>query len=182
MNDYVKVDVNKYVRKGLENGSLIPFKAEKFARIIAEQGIVGEEVISWSTDKDGKPIKEKVDSIKIDEKTNNPGWIATKANEQGNPIIDGNGKLNQWIIQDSVFKAKYEPDSENHGLYKPAGGIQIFVRIPDNIILNQWGQEMKIAEGGYINISNIDDMYGISKRDFEDTYRPINTEEKRFKI
>ena len=36
---------------------------------------------------------------------------------------------------------------------------------------------MMIAADGYINITNIDDMYGISKRDFEDTYKVVNTDE-----
>lgn len=66
---------------------------------------------------------------------------------------------------------KYEMDPENPSLFKPKGGAQIFVKIIDNIILEQWGSDMKIAAGGYINITNVDDMYGISQRDFEDTYR-----------
>ena len=33
---------------------------------------------------------------------------------------------------------------------------------------------MQIAKGGYINITNIEDMYGISERDFLDTYKFIN--------
>lgn len=36
---------------------------------------------------------------------------------------------------------------------------------------------MMIAAGGYINITNIDDMYDISKRDFEDTYKVVNADE-----
>lgn len=36
---------------------------------------------------------------------------------------------------------------------------------------------MNIAAGGYINITNPNDMYGISKRDFEDTYKVINVDE-----
>ena len=34
---------------------------------------------------------------------------------------------------------------------------------------------MNIAAGGYINITNPDDMYGISERDFEDTYKVVDT-------
>ncbi len=88
-----------------------------------------------------------------------------------NIIIDNNGHSNQWIIDDSTFKKKYEIDPENPSLCRPKGGPQIFVQIPDNIILNQWGSDMQIAAGGYINITNVDDMYGISQRDFEDTYK-----------
>jgi len=41
---------------------------------------------------------------------------------------------------------------------------------------------MKIAAGGYINITNISDMYGISQRDFTDTYKKTTTNVKVYKI
>ena len=103
-------------------------------------------------------------------KTNQPGWIATKVDEQGNVLMDSNGHINEWIIDDTTFKKKYEIDSENPNLCKPKGGLQVFVQISDNIILNQWGSDMQIA----INITNVNDMYGISQRDFEDTYKFID--------
>lgn len=168
---YTKVDVTKYVKFGIENGTMIPKKAQKFARIIARQGKVGETVISWSVDSEGNEIQEKIAQVEIDNKTNEPGWIVTKVDESGNPIVDNNNHENQWIIADSTFKDKYEIDPENPNLYKSKGVPQIFVKISDNIILNQWGTEMKIAAGGFINITNIDDMYGISERDFNDTYK-----------
>ena len=176
MEDFKKVDVNTYVEEGLSDGTLIPREAEKFARIIAEQGKPGDTVISWSVDSEGNEIQEKVDQVKIDKETNEPGWVVTKADELGNPIIDNNNHTNQWIIDDSTFKKKYEVDPENIGLYKPKGGPQTFVQIQENIILNQWGSDMQIAAGGYINITNPDDMYGISQRDFEDTYKYTNNE------
>lgn len=150
---------------------MIPRQAENFARISAKQGNVGETVISWSVDIKWNEIQEKVAQIEVDVQTNQPGWIATKVDEQGNIIIDNNGHVNQWIIDDTTFKKKYEIDPKNPSLYRPKGGPQLFVQIADNIILNQWGADMKIAAGGYINITNVDDMYGISQRDFEDTYK-----------
>lgn len=138
MENYKKVEVTNYVKQGIENGTMVPRQAEKFARIIARQGTIGETVISWSVDSQGNEIQEKVAQVQID---------------------------------DSTFKKKYEIDPENTSLCRPKGGPQIFVQIPDNIILNQWGSDMQIAAGGYINITNVDDMYGISQRDFEDTYK-----------
>ena len=167
--EFKKVNVYEYVKEGLASGKLTPFEAEKFARIIARQGVVGETVISWSVDSEGKELKEKEDVVSLDKETEQPGWIATKLDENGYPVKDKNGHLNQWIIADSVFKKKYEVDTKD--TYKPTGAIQIFVEIKDNIILEQWGSEMQIAAGGFINITNIDDMYGISSRDFNDTYK-----------
>lgn len=70
MENYIKVDVTNYVKNGIENGTLIPRQAEKFARIMARQGNVGEIVVSWSVDAEGKEIQEKVAQVSIDEKTN----------------------------------------------------------------------------------------------------------------
>lgn len=177
--NYIKVDVTSYVKQGIESGTMVPRQAEKFARIIARQGTIGETVISWSADAQGNEIQEKVAQVEIDEQTNQPGWVATKVDEQGNIIIDSNGHSNEWIIPDSTFKKKYETDPENPSLCKPKDGPQIFVQIADNIILNQWGSDMQIAAGGFINITDINDMYGISQRDFEDTYKFTDGIEKK---
>jgi len=176
-SNYTKVNIQGYVQEGIKNGTMIPITAEKFARIIARRGIVGEEVVTWSVDENGNSIKEKVANVEVDESTNGAGWVVTKVDENGNPIIDKNGFKNEWIISDSTFKKKYEVDNESVSIYKPKGGPQTFVEIKDNIILSQWGFEMKIAKGGYINITNESDMYGISQRDFADTYRVIENNE-----
>ena len=124
--DYIKVDIAQYVKEGLENGTLKPITAEKFARIIAKQGNVGDQVISWSVDSNGNEIQEKIDQVKLDDVTNEPGWIVIKVNENGEPIIDNNGHLNSWIIDDSTFKKKYEIDLENPDLFKPGKQRQRF--------------------------------------------------------
>lgn len=41
---------------------------------------------------------------------------------------------------------------------------------------------MTIAAGGYINITNLDDVYAISKRDFEDTYKFVDEKHKTKKM
>lgn len=174
MEEYVKVDIKEYVNEVLKNNSVI--EAENFARIIAKQGSNGEEVISWNTDKDKDEVLEKRDFIKPDAKGNMP-WIAIKADSNGEPIIDVNGHDNRWIIDNDTFNKKYEKDTDSL-IYKPKGGIQKFVQITDNIILKHWGCDMKIAKGGFINITNPNDLYGISKRDFEDTYKIIDILEK----
>lgn len=176
--EYVKVDVTKYVKEGLESGVLEPIEAVKTARIIAVQGNVGDVVVSWSEDSMGNEVREKEAVVSLDEETQQPGWIVTKADENGNAVVDGNGHTNQWIISDSKFRAKYEEDIMNPGVFKPKGATQMFVQIPDNIILHQWGDDMQIAAGGYINITNADDMYGISARDFADTYKVSEVSKK----
>ena len=144
MENYIKVEVEKYVKNGLESGRMIPKYAEKCARVIARQGYLGEKVVSWSVDTQGNAVQEKVNYVKMDEQTGQLDWVVSKVDEFGNVIIDINGHSNDWIIDDEVFKGKYEADLENRGLFKPKGGPQLFVQIDDNIILNQWGSEMKM--------------------------------------
>ena len=175
--DFKKVDVNEYVKEGLENGTMIPRTAVKFARIVARQGVVGQEVESFTAN----GLSEKVAVVELDEVTKQPGWIATKVDADGNVIIDEFGHKNQWIISNSTFVKKYEVDPENPTLFKPKGGPQVFVEIQDNITLEQWGSEMNVEKGGFINITNPDDMYGISKRDFEDTYQFVADENTKTK-
>ena len=178
MENYKKVDTVKYVSEGIKSGMLVPVQAVKYARIVARPGVLGEEIISWSVDSEGNEVKERVSKVSTDATTGNPGWVVTKVDEMGNTIIDKNGHSNQWIIEDSKFVKKYEVDPENPALFRPTGGVQVFVEIPEDLTLFQWGGEYNIARGGYINITNPDDMYGISERDFDDTYRIINQDKK----
>ena len=103
MEDFKKVDVVSYVKEGIENGTMVPRKAEKFARIAARQGTVGETVVSWSADAEGNEVEEKVDRVELDSETGEPGWVVTKVDEDGNVVIDNNNHPNQWIIADSVL-------------------------------------------------------------------------------
>ena len=176
MDDYRKVDTKEYVEAGLADGSLEAFTATKHARISAKQGEVGVEVVSWSEDENGNPIQERVSKVEIDENTGEPGWIVTKTDSDGNPVVDRNGHTNQWIIGDAKFKQKYEVDPEHPGVFKPTGGPQKFVEIHENLTISQWGDEMNMPRGSFINITNPDDMYAVNPRDFHDTYSRVDEE------
>ena len=179
MAEYTKVDVQEYVSTLVQSGRAKIFYAQKYGKVSAREGKEGEAIISWSVDNEGNPIQEKKDTIKIEKDTGKPQWIVTKLDDEGNPVIDKNGNKNEWIVNYETLGRKYEVDSENPSLMKPKGSPQLFIQIEDNITLTQWGSEMNIAKGGYINITNPNDMYGISKRDFDDTYRPIEEQEDK---
>ena len=174
MEEFIRVDAREFAVTGMEKGDLVPVTAVKFARIVARPGTMGEEVVTYSQD----GIVEKVDTVKLDEATGKPGWIATKVDEKGGAIVDEQGNKNEWIISDSTFQKKYEVDPENPALFKPKGGPQQFVQLPINVTVTQWGSEMNIAAGGWLNVTNLDDVYGISQRDFEDTYRIVEDQPK----
>ena len=170
-----KVEVLEYV-KNLLNLGVRPFLAEKKKCILARQGILGEKVITWS-EKDGQPIVEKVDIVTLDETTGNPGYVVTKIDETGAIIIDAHGHDNTWYIADSTFQRKYTLNPEmGESIYKPTGAAQKFIEIPEDIIISQWGKDELIGKGGVINITDPSDMYGVSRRDFMDTYRILPEE------
>ena len=167
---YRKVDTKEYVEAGLADGSLEVFEAAKHARISAVKGEPGQEVISWSEDENGSPIQEKIATVTADEETGETGWIATKTDTEGNPIVDKNGHTNQWIIDDKTFRKRYEVDPEHPEIFRPVGGPQKFVETQEALTISQWGEEMNMPKGSFINITNPDDMYAINSRDFHDTY------------
>lgn len=146
--------------------------AEKFGRIQARKGILGEVVFSWSTDANGTPLLEKKAQVSVDAETREVDWVVTKINAEGAPIIDRNGKKNEWIIDDKNFHKKYVEDA-NQGIYKPVGGLQKFIKLQEAITIIQWENTMSVDASGYINITNLDDIYIISGRDFKDTYKIV---------
>jgi len=174
MDIFIRVDIQEYVKEGLDSGILIPFQAKKTGMIHAVQGKLNQEVISWVENPDGSARIERVGTVQVDDTTKGLGWVVTKVDENGQPIIDKNNHLNQWIIKDSVFKNTYEKVSSKSELYAKKD-IQILVQIPNSIIFtDKYGEEMNVGAAGYINITNPTKMYGISERDFNDTYTLIN--------
>lgn len=170
--NYKTIDnISDYVQKMIISG-VQTVLAEKTSRIAARQGIIGEKVISWSVDAEGKTVLEKEAEVAVDE-AGIPDWVATKIDDQGNEIIDSNGHANQWVIGDATFKKKYEAVPEQTGIFKPVGGAQKFVQLYEAIHIVQWGEEWNVDAGGFVNITNPEDMYVISGKDFSDTYRII---------
>ena len=173
MEKYKKIDnLKDYVEDKIKNGAQI-FEAEKTARILARQGMVGEHIVSWSVDAKGQPVMEKDAVVSADEH-GVPGWVATKADAAGNAWIDDHGNKNQWIIDAGTFEKKYEKDLEHPGLFKPVGGVQKFITLDEAIQVVQWGKEFCVDMGGYINVTVENDYYVISGRDFKDTYRLVS--------
>ena len=175
---FTKVSGKDYAVAGIASGELKPVVAVKFARVLARRGVEGEEVISYSQN----GIVEKVATVSEDPETKETGWVLTKLDENGEVLVDEFGHKNEWIVDAGTFARKYDLDeTKKESVYKPKGGPQIFVPIVMDVILEQWGSEMKIEAGGWLNITNPDDIYGISQRDFEDTYKIVG-EQPTYKL
>ncbi len=173
MNEYKKVDVIQYVKKGIEDGTLSFAEAKKFQRIMARQGTVGEEIETIL--KDGTQETEKR-VVKLDEKTNQPGWVVRNINSP-----------EEWIVEDGIFSKKYEIDPENPEVYKPKGGPMLAVQIKEDLEITppNWGGDIqKINAGGYLLMDpeNSNDIYGIGEEEFLITYKFVEQEQEETKI
>ena len=160
--DYKEVNVLEYVRNGIQSGALNFNEAKKFQRITARKGEVGEKIKTILAD--GTEETEERE-VKLDEKTNEPGWIVKNINGP-----------EQWIIEDSNFKKKYEVDAEQPGVFKPKGGPMLAAQISENIQITppNWGGDIqKINAGGYLLMdpTNPTDVYGIGEDEFKKTYQ-----------
>ena len=159
---YKKIEnISAYVQKLAKDGASLII-AEKWARIMARRGTPGEKVVSWSVTGDGDLIMEKEAEVGQDAETGENDWIATKIRKDGSVLVDEYGNKNEWIISDTVFWQKYRQDQEHPGYYIPIGVSQTFLRLPEPIMLRQWGEEsMRVDAGGYINVTNKNNIYVI---------------------
>ncbi len=158
---FVKVNGKEYAEKGIASGQFSPVVAVKFTRIAARPGVVGEQVITYTQNGE----VEKVATVQEGQ------YVVTKLSETGEVVVDEFGHTNDWVMDAAVLAKKYELDPTKEGVYQPKGVQQVFVPIVMDVILEQWGGEMRIEAGGWLNITDEGDIYGISERDFNDTYR-----------
>ena len=172
MKDFIRVDVKDYVYTGIDSGDLVPFLAIKYGKVRARRGLLGEVVNTYT---DGG-ILERENMVEVDSVTGRMGWVLTKCNADGEVIIDEYGNKNEWIMSDSSFCEEYQLDSSLDGVYKSVDGPQLFVQVLTDITMVQGDKEMNIEAGGFINITDMEHCYGISDRDFDDTYRVLEDE------
>lgn len=162
--EFIEVEVANYASDMADlKGGLKEYK--KFARIKAEQGKVGQEIVTKM--KNG--LVETKNIVKLDPETNEPDWIVT------NP--DGE----QYCVPDKTFKKKYELEVDNDGYHRPKGAPVQAIQIDDNISFTApWGEKMNIAKGGYLVVNGPDDIYGIQEEEFYNTYKPASEVDKLF--
>lgn len=167
---YRKVEASKYVDLLKRRGAKVA-KAEKFARVLAREGEIGEEIVTYASTGD-VDTRNRV-GVEIDPVTNEqrPGMVLTMAMQNGEPVIDKFGHTNTWIVSASVFNKKYEK-SEIEGVYTPKGAPQDFIQIDENVVITaSWGEEQYLRAGAYLNVTEQDDVYGIAEDEFNHTYR-----------
>lgn len=151
-----QIEIQEMVANMVNNGVQGSWFA-KFARITAVAGVVGEKVITITSE--GKETENTVKEL--------------------GDMIATNPSGERYIIEAKTFAKKYEPSPEDgENVYRPKGGPQLFIQLSEAIeFIAPWGEEMKIAAGGYLNITNPTDIYGIQPQEFAETYAPCNAPE-----
>ncbi len=158
MNNYfLKIEnIKDYVEDAVNSKKIRPQKYAKSAVITAVQGVVGEKISTIMSN----GLHETDNIVTLDENTGNPGWIVTNTTGE------------KYIISDSVFCSKYEPIVGSNGIFKPKGNPISAIQINENISFTApWGETQNIARGGYLVISDMNDIYGIQEEEFNKTYK-----------
>ena len=177
MKTLTKEEMVQYVSQRLPFSEII--EAKKVGNTYAVQGVVGQEVITYSIDSEGNEIIERTANVQIDPETLEPGWILTKIDDNNQPVINKNGHPNQYVVTDSVFKKTYEPSMDGENLYSKSQ-IEKFIQLEEDLTFGTKYGEMTVSRGGYIKVTDLTRISGISKVDFDDTYRivdPQNTKQ-----
>lgn len=167
MLKFTKDEMRAYVEAKLQSSSII--EAKKAGNTIAVQGTEGEEVITLEVDASGKEYVERTGVVSLDPVTNKPGWILTKTGSDNQPIFNKFGHTNQYIVTDSKFKSMYEPSADGPFLYSKSQ-IEKFIQSDDDITFETKYGEMVVNVGGYIKVTDLDRISGISEQSFNDTY------------
>lgn len=149
-------NIASYANEKIKNGEMIPAEFRKSARIKAQRGVVGEEIVTIM--KNGKV--ETRNTVKADATTGNPDWTVT------NPSGE------RYVVDDLTFKDKYEVDPENPAQYRPKGAPVICVAVSEAVtFVAPWGSEMNIDAGGVLVLNKRNDIYGIQPEEFAETYK-----------
>lgn len=78
----------------------------------------------------------------------------------------------QYVIKEKDFDKRYK--SLGEGVYQSLGSPVSVCELDINVKFKApWGEDMYIKEGGYLIINKPDDIYGIQKEEFYETYEII---------
>lgn len=103
---------------------------------------------------------------------NKGDWIVTKTvKETGEPFVDAYGHTNDYVLSDNKFNKRYVSTPDARGCYLPHYEEGTFVQVPEDIQFTApWGEEQTLLAGGYLNVTNPKDIYGVGESEFADTY------------
>ena len=125
----------------------------KFARVQAEQAKGGEEIVT-----------KLADGLTETRNVAKPGdWIVKNPGGE------------RYIVPGDKFAKKYEAAADlGEGWFKPTGKPQQFRQIKqDMVITASWGEKQVLRKGSFINVTDMNDLYGVAEKEFNDTFRTV---------
>lgn len=147
--------------KGLET-------AQKTVKVIARQGVVGEQV-------DTRPRVERDGKIYVIGETKGTVKI------EGSMIVT-NPDGEEYIVKPDAFAKKYVATNEP-GVYMPVSSpVKYFITDKDISFTAPWGETMYATKGASIIVSSPTDIYAVTNEAFKKTYSQVrqNNSEKEF--
>lgn len=178
MDNYRYIDnLQDYVN---QNG-LQMRQASKFQRVNAMPG--SEYIKQYLAQNQGKLTPEQVQQIQqngaplstvASDGTNETNAVTVTPNHY---VLNNVGNPNnKWPVDAATFNRKYQPDPQQQGVYMPKGGPMNAVQVNEPISFpHPWeqGKTFNLDKGGYLmqDPNNPSDMYGISGKDFDGTYK-----------
>ena len=157
----------EYISKRESNA----FMAKKSGNVLFRAVKEGEKI----------PVFTKSGNLEAEEIGQAGKFLVTRCDDSGKPIVDEYGHTNSWQISAETFAKKYEIDNTT-GIAIPKGEPQKFITTDRDITLYKpWGKdgalvEQNIPAGGVLNITNKNDVYGIAKEEFAETYKVLVNE------
>lgn len=92
-------------------------------------------------------------------------------------IILTNPGGEQYILSFEKFTDRYELAAElGEGWYRPKVIKQSFVQISQDVdIMASWGKVEHVKKGGFLNVTDLDNIYGVAEHEFYQTYQKVST-------
>lgn len=145
-----KIEMQGFVKSLLEDGVLVRTYA-KSVLVYAVEASGGEKVVTQLAD----------------------GTIETTSVAKEGDFIITNPDGERYVVSSNKFHKKYELAFDvGENCYKPKADVCKFLEIDEDItFVCSWGEMQYIKAGGFINITDFDDIYGVAKNEFFDTYR-----------
>ena len=136
-----------------------PLRARKIGYVAARRAEKSEVVETrWNG-------KETTNTARVGD------FIVTNLSPKCQPLRDGDGHMNVYLIAAERFPQLYEPaeGKSEHGAVYRAMGVVSALPFPGGLDISApWG-ERQTTSAGYLLLSG-EDVYGISQGAFEETY------------
>lgn len=150
---FLSIDnIAEYVKGYALEGDFYFHEAIKTATVQARKVKEGEVIDTKTSDG-----FDETKNVGIKDEKGELGWVVTNPGGE------------QYIVSNDEFNKAYTQVAEGEYV---KGNPVIVMELENDIAFDApWGEEMRIQKGGYLVINGKDDIYGIQKASFDETYR-----------